>query len=39
VELESVIEEQDMQVKHGTNEMGIGVVYILGQFSMWAINY
>ena len=35
-ELESIIEEQGMQVKRGTCEVGTGVVNILGQFSMLA---
>ena len=35
-ELESIIEEQSMQVKRGTCELGTGVVNILGQFSMLA---
>ena len=35
-ELESIIKEQGMQVKHGRNEVGMGVVNILGQVSMLA---
>ena len=34
--LESIIEEQDMQVKRGRNAMGIGVVNLMGQLSMLA---
>ena len=35
-ELESIIKEQGMKVKHGRNEVGMGVVNILGQVSMLA---
>ena len=35
-ELESIIEEQGMQVKRGTNEVGMEVVDLMSQLSMLA---